>query len=168
MDGEHANNLAFLRAIVGALGETREPPWWRSSFFSPNSEAFLAPLFPRTQTLARVCAVTEAAGSIHDEHVGIGEVHHLFRLSESHEQRLASVLHDPDLTQHIADATVDTTAPMRALQTLAPKPMDVKAGPLMLGSARLLDEPESVSLMASCYLGGFEHNVCVYPYFGEK
>jgi len=168
MDSEYTNNLAFLRSVVGALGESTEPPWWRSSFYSSNSEAFLAPLFPRTQTLARVCAVTEAAGSTHDEHVGIGDVHHLFRLPESLEQRIATVLHDPELASRIAEATADSSDPRRALESLAPKPMDVKAGPHMLGSVRLLDDSESVSLLASCYLGALECDVCVYPYLGEK
>jgi hypothetical protein len=41
--------LVELRIVVGFLGEHVQFGWWRSSFFSSSSEAFLAPVFARTK-----------------------------------------------------------------------------------------------------------------------
>jgi len=81
-----AENLVLLRMAVGAAGEDKELAWWRSAFCGSMSGACLAPIFPKTVSLAALTGVTAAACRVHDEHIGVGRVFHLFRLPEDLEQ----------------------------------------------------------------------------------
>ena len=45
MKPPHLEHIARLRASVGYLGEREQYAWWQCSFFSPQSHAFLAPVF---------------------------------------------------------------------------------------------------------------------------
>ncbi len=94
-------HLSLLRATVGYLGEREQLAWWQSSFFSPQSPAFLAPVFGRTQVLAQCVGVARAAAALHDAHIGVGRVHHLFRLPEELERALHRTLCDPATAQQI-------------------------------------------------------------------
>ena len=97
MDADHLVTLATLRILVGYLGEREQFGWWQSAFFAPGSQAFLAPLFARTQLLAQCNGVTRAACLIHDERIGVGHVYHLFRLPEDMEQGLHGILNEEDV-----------------------------------------------------------------------
>ena len=88
MQSTELTSLATLRLLVGFLGEKDHFAWWQSSFFAPGSNAFLAPVFPRTQLLAQYEGVTRAASLQHDDRIGVGDVCHLFRLPEDVEQGL--------------------------------------------------------------------------------
>lgn len=81
-------SLAQLRIVVGFLGEKDQAGWWPSGFCASASTAFLLPAFPRTLTPARYEGLCRAAQLVHDEHVGLGDVYHLFRLPEALEQAL--------------------------------------------------------------------------------
>ena len=87
-------SLSTLRTVVGYLGEREHFNWWPSAFLSAGSHAFLAPVFGKTQLLAQVSGVTQAAALHHDERIGVGHVYHLFRLPEDMEQKIHRVLHD--------------------------------------------------------------------------
>ena len=84
--------ITRLRMIVGYLGEKGQHNWWSSEFFSPTAPAFLNPVFGKTATLAQYHGVKEAARRVHDTHIGVGRVFHLFRLPESMEQAIFEVL----------------------------------------------------------------------------
>jgi len=91
-------DLIRLRFIVGYLGEQLQPTWWSSSFLAPVSTAFLTPMFSKTALLAQYHGIREAAARIHDEHIGIGKgVFHLFRLPDTLEQELHSLLRESDV-----------------------------------------------------------------------
>ena len=87
-----AENLVLLRMAVGAAGEDKGLAWWRSAFCGSMSGACLAPIFPKTVSLAALTGVTAAACRVHDEHIGVGRVLHLFRLPEDLEQAVYEVL----------------------------------------------------------------------------
>jgi hypothetical protein len=84
--------VARLRMIVGFLGEKSQRNWWPSEFFSDTAPAFLNPVFGKTATLAQYHGVKEAARRVHDDHIGVGSVFHLFRLPDSIEQCLFELL----------------------------------------------------------------------------
>jgi hypothetical protein len=92
MNGTEYESLALLRLVVGLLGEQKEPKWWPSNFFGAGSNAFLAPLFPRTLLLAQYHGVVQSAARVHDEHIGVGRVYHLFRLPEDIEYGIHAAL----------------------------------------------------------------------------
>ncbi len=103
IDRSTLNLYGHLRLLVGYLGEKDQDNWWSTSFFSPSSRNFLAPIFARTTRLAQDNSVRDTARRLHDEQVGIGSVFHLFRLPADVEQDLQylvvgdnSLLHHPD------------------------------------------------------------------------
>ncbi len=53
MDVELVERLAKLRLIIGYLAEREQFGWWQSSFFTQGNNAFLSPLFSRTQIVAQ-------------------------------------------------------------------------------------------------------------------
>ena len=85
-------NLVKLRTCVAFMGEKEQANWWPSSFLSRSGDAFLAPVFPKTAALARVNGASGAAQVSHDEHIGIGDVYHLFRLPENIEHDVSQLL----------------------------------------------------------------------------
>ena len=76
--------IARLKLLVGFLGEQSQFNWWPSAFF--------APVFNKNAFVAQYHGVQEAASRVHDEHIGIGRVYHLFRLPEHVEQALFNSL----------------------------------------------------------------------------
>ncbi len=59
MESLQLEYLAKLRVVIGYLGERDQFAWWQSAFFSAGSQAFLAPIFARTQFLAQCSGVTQ-------------------------------------------------------------------------------------------------------------
>jgi len=88
----YTQQIAMLRICVAFLGEKDQRDWWKSSFLSRSGEAFIAPIFPKTSILARINGASAAAQFVHDEHIGIGDVFHLFRLPENVEQDINQLL----------------------------------------------------------------------------
>ena len=87
-----AQHFLALRVCVAFLGEKEQTNWWSSSFLSKSGETFLSPAFPKTAALARVNGASAAAQIVHDEHIGIGDVYHLFRLPENIEHDISQLL----------------------------------------------------------------------------
>src|SRR5215475_5259669 len=94
MDTSLCRQIARLRLLVGYLGEHHQYNWWPSAFLTPSSLAFLAPIFSKTAFMAQYQGVTAAASRVHDAHIGLGKVYHLFRLPERLEQTLYHHLQD--------------------------------------------------------------------------
>jgi len=59
-----------LRAVVLALGESAQPPWWRTAFLNETGLRFLERLYPRTAFHAAVHAAGHAACDVHDQAIG--------------------------------------------------------------------------------------------------
>ena len=72
-----------LRVVVLALGESAQPPWWRTGFLNETGLRFLERLYPRSAFRAAVHAAGKAACEIHDQAIGRRGVFHLFRLPEA-------------------------------------------------------------------------------------
>src|SRR5439155_12420620 len=122
-----------LRLLVGYLGEKTQHGWWATDFLSPVARAFLEPSFPRTWRVAQYTAATEAARRVHDEHIGVGNVFHLFRLPEELERQLHThMLANPAGEGLFAPLTARDSA-MRALGEFAIDTDTGKEGPINIG-----------------------------------
>jgi hypothetical protein len=169
MDVTQLDHLATLRAVVGYLGEREQHAWWQSSFFSPASQAFLAPVFGRTQILAQLNGVTRAAAIVHDERIGIGQVYHLFRLPEDVEQGIHRVLHSLELCEQIAALVSSKESAMAYLrQEAADSTAEESVGPIHIGDVHDLRAPSFWLNVIANYDHGFDHGTEVYPYFAER
>jgi len=167
MDVTQLDHLAILRAVVGYLGEREQHAWWQSSFFSPASQAFLAPVFGRTQILAQLNGVTRAAAIVHDARIGIGQVYHLFRLPEDVEQGIHRVLHSPELYEQIAALVSDKESAMAYLRHEAGSLAGEGAGPVHIGDTHDLRDAASWSVAVAHYIRAFENRLEIYPYFND-
>ena len=160
-----SESLALLRAIVGYLGEKERHNWWATSFFAVGSHAFLSPIFPRTRVLAQCSGVSQAALLLHDERIGVGRVHHLFRLPEDMEQDIFLAWQNPDLTARIDAELADPDQAIRTLRSMA-APVDEDAiGPVRVGQSDDLINPTAWSTVAGLYALAFEQSRQIYPYF---
>ena len=168
MDADYLLRLATLRILVGYLGECEHFAWWQSAFFASGSQAFLAPLFARTQLLAQCNGVTRAAGLIHDERIGVGHVYHLFRLPEDMEQGLHGVLNDDEACGHIETRLANRETALASLRELAGRQEIASMGPTRVGATSNLRSMDAWTVAAAHYLHAFEHGSQVYPYFADS
>jgi hypothetical protein len=159
--------IAELRAIVGYLGEKEQHGWWQSSFFTSGSDAFLSPIFGRTQILAQCNGVTQAATLVHDERIGVGYVYHLFRLPEDMEQGIHQVLHDPDLGRRISSLTANKQAALEGLRIHSVASDCPGIGPIRVGDVAALRDPQAWRMVAGFYLFSFENGLQIFPYFTD-
>lgn len=163
-DADQLRAILCLRGIVGYLGEKAQFDWWPSGFFTPSSPAFLNPVFPRTAPLAQYHGVKEAARRVHDDHIGVGRVFHLFRLPETLEQSLFEVLQDPAAANLTHQAIDSQTTALEALQSFFKTPASVREGPVQIGTAADLEGDAWLGAAAHCYHTAFMKGVRSYPY----
>ncbi|WP_299200516.1 BrxE family protein [uncultured Amphritea sp.] len=160
MTPDLTNNLVRLRTCVAFLGEKGRHSWWLSTFLSRSGEAFLNPVFPKTSVLARVSGASAAAQVTHDEHIGVGDVFHLFRLPENVEHDISqSLIKDATIIESIGsedDAYI-------LLQELACGDTMQGIGPLLLDQGEI--NQSVMRHMAAAYLSGFTNKQAVYPYY---
>lgn len=153
-----------LRFLVGYLGEKGQYGWWQTSFISASSAMFLTPAFPRTTLSAQYHGITEAARRIHDDHIGIGKVYHLFRLPEEIEQDLHTTLSEsrasfpPELL-----ATRD--AALTELVKVASGSISAPEGPVKIGVAKDILSSGAITTLARHYVAAFSVGTKTYPYF---
>ena len=163
MTPELTLNLAKLRTCVAYLGEKDQQNWWPSSFLSRSGEAFLSPVFPKTGALARVNGACGAAQVVHDEHIGIGDVYHLFRLPENIEHDISQLLaKDSSVLELVASEETAQTG----LQELAAGNSTQGVGPLFLIDEAI--DQAMIGRMAAAYMQGFSSGEHVYPYYRSK
>lgn len=167
MDVELVERLAKLRLIIGYLGEREQFGWWQSSFFTQGSDAFLSPLFSRTQIVAQCNGVTHAAALVHDERIGIGHVYHLFRLPEEIEQGIHQSLHEQALYQLIQKIITKSENTLDFLRRLAGNKIPTEFGPIRVGNNIALRDLNSWQKVAGAYLYGFEKENIVCPFFSD-
>ena len=156
-------NLAKLRTCVAFLGEKEQSNWWPSSFLSRSGDAFLAPVFPKTAALARVNGASGAAQVSHDEHIGIGDVYHLFRLPENIEHDISQLLSKDG---SVLELTASEETAQAALQGLSDDQSSHGVGPLLIEQGVL--DHGMIAKMAAAYLQGFSAGEHVYPYYRGK
>jgi hypothetical protein len=156
--------LIRLRTIIGYLGEKEQYNWWSSTFFSAPSSAFLAPVFTRTQSLARLSGVSRAAARVHDEFIGVGAVYHLFRLPEQLEQRIVVHLQQEPEQK---GASVTKEEALTWLHQYAASTPVTTMGPVHVGNIEQLQLEASWQEVAALYLYAFQMNTRLYPYFRD-
>lgn len=167
MNAKQIKQLALLRIAVGLLGEQVQPRWWISTFCGANGKAFLAPVFPRTQVLAQLHGVSAAAAIVHDDHIGVGNAFHLFRLPEDLEQELHNLV--------VGEATGEIFAVMRSadaatqfIKNSAASVCKDAVGPVKVGQMSSLREASSWRDVAAFYLSAFEGHKETFPFFSDR
>ena len=159
--------ISRMRSLVGYLGEKAQHSWWPSAFFSPVSDTFLSPIFPRTAYLARCNGVREAAMLVHDERIGVGQVLHLFRLPEHIEQKLHQAALNDEVIAGIKEDTKDTDSAMGALQGLGDAVDGAMEGPLRIEHVGDVMSEELWGHVAQHYHRAFSESYQTFPYFVE-
>lgn len=168
MNASTLAQIARLRLLVGFLGEGRQFNWWPSAFFTPSSSAFLVPIFPKTAFMAQYHGVKEAASRVHDEHIGVGKVYHLFLLPENVEQALFSDLRDRAFIDSVRAQLGDQEQALEGLATLATSHAACQEGPVLVGAIDELLGGNNLGLLAYHYWSAFAGNTKVYPYYADK
>jgi len=163
MTPELTLNLARLRTCVAFLGEKEQANWWPSSFLSRSGQAFLSPVFPKTIALARVNGASNAAQVSHDEHIGIGDVYHLFRLPENIEHDISHLL-TKDVS--VLEIISSKESAQLGLEALSAGKVTQGVGPLLIEKPSI--DQGMIADMASAYLQGFGAGEQVYPYYRSK
>jgi hypothetical protein len=166
MDTSLLEIITKLRLFIGFLGEKDQFNWWASSFFSSSSNAFLDPIFRRTQLLAKCNGVTQAATLVHDEHIGVGHVYHLFRLPEDLEQGLHQFLYGKEL-QSIFSADTTSDLLLEKLASLSDSNLKSVQGPIRVGNIEDLYAVEKWKRTAGFYEDGFQQGKNAYPYYSD-
>jgi hypothetical protein len=167
MEIDLINTLALYRAAIGYLGEREQFGWWQSSFFIQGSDAFLSPVFGRTQILAQCNGVTRAAALVHDERIGVGNVFHLSRLPEELEQGIQQVLHDAKLEEAVQNITASKDSALVYLQKDSIAISSPEVGPTRVGKIKALRDLETWRSVADLYLYAFEKEKMIFPYFSD-
>lgn len=153
-----------LRLLVGYLGEAPHFGWWQTTLMQTMSRQFLDPVFARTGKLAQYHGVREAARRLHDEHIGIGRVFHLFRLPEEMERELHRRIEERIGSESLFDALANKENALSVLALLADGDREVAEGPVSVGKADDLLTSKTIKEIARCYKGAFNQGVKSYPY----
>lgn len=159
--------IARLRIIVGFLGEKGQHNWWESDFFSITAAAFLNPVFNKTVELAQYHGVKEAARRVHDEHIGVGRVFHLFRLPESTEQALFEFIRYSPVMDALIKGTESPEAALSALHDIADSSGALREGPVQIGTVADLESSGWLSQVAQCYEVAFNSGSRSFPYLAD-
>jgi hypothetical protein len=158
-----------LRLLVGYLGEKSQHGWWSTDFLSAVARPFLEPSFPRTWRVAQYTGVTEAARRVHDEHIGIGNVFHLFRLPEELERQLHAHLLANLPDESPFSALSDQETAVQALKEFSAEGNAPKEGPISVGTIDQARDLAAIRGMVSQYKESFQRRTRVFPYFvGDK
>jgi hypothetical protein len=161
-----ATTIAELRSLVGYLGEKDQANWWSSQFFGATAAAFLVPLFNRSLFLAQYQGVTAAAAKVHDEAIGVGHIHHLFRLPIGLEQAAANVLNDTAFVQTVQARLANRDAALARLAELAEQPELASPGPVSLGQMSQ-DLKAELRRAAGHYCAALTTGIKTFPYMRE-
>ena len=153
--------LARLRLLVGYLGEQHQYNWWPSAFLTPSSLAFLVPMFSKTALMAQYQGVKAAASRVHDEHIGLGKVYHLFRLPERLEQALFQGLQDKAFVDGLRVPLHDTDQALAWLATWADSHSTSAEGPILIGNITELVHGKTVGRLAALLVRVYPRHSCL-------
>lgn len=157
-----------LRALVLALGESADPPWWKTEFMNETGLRFLERLYPRSFFRAAVHAAGKAACDVHDGAVGRVGVFHLFRLPEGLEMEIYEPRPDDDellagLRPHLGK-TGDLMERLAGLSA-GEKGGDASGGAKLIGQAGQLAKAAGLAKTAAVYYRAFRDGKSTFPYF---
>lgn len=159
------HSTAEVRVLVGYLAE-QKATWFSSQFFGPRASAFLEPVFARTAFQAQCKGVTAAAARVHEDAIGIGRTHHLFRLPEVLEQGVATtLLHAPFVEQLRSQLTSPDVA-FRRLEALATPGVAHEGAQVMTGD--FVEGTEALlRALAGVYVDAFRKSIKSFPFVRE-
>lgn len=126
---------------------------------------FLDPVFPKTSHLAQYHGVTGAARRLHDEHIGVGNVFHLFRLPEEVEKYLHSAMLAGRGESNLLTGLDDMNAALRVLTEVSDGTRGPSEGPTSVGVLKDIFTNPAIRNLAQCYLAAFQGGIKTYPYF---
>lgn len=167
MKAHTTRNIVELRLLVGFLGEKSQYDWWGSNFMGSTSEAFLAPVFPRSTMLAGYHGVSEAAMLVHDEHIGVGANYHLYRLPDSVERAAAKEIESIDYKELIGSVLASSDAALSQLKEWGVGEVDKAEGPVVVGNYSDSAINSALRQFAGHYLHAFEEGHKRFPYMRE-
>ena len=165
MTSKQIKQIALLRFTIGYLGEQRK--WWNSTFCSPVSKSFLSPVFPKTFALAQLQGVSMAALRVHDEHIGIGNAFHLFRLPEDVEQKIPSMVKTEEENAFLT-CIASQQAALDFLNENSGESDREAVGPIRVSTIASLNTSGIWREVAALYLQAFNNNEQVFPFFSDK
>lgn len=158
-------SAAETRVLVGYLAE-QQASWFSSQFFGPRASAFLAPVFARTGFQAQCNGATAAAAYLHDEAIGIGRTHHLFRLPEVLEQGVAAAMADAQFVEQLRQHLTSCEVALARLETLAVPCTATEGAQVMSGD--FYDEVEALlRSLAGVYVDAFRRGIKAFPFVRE-
>lgn len=154
-----------IRVIVGYLAE-QHANWFASQFFGTRSSAFLAPVFVRTAFQAQCNGVTMATARVHEEAIGVGRTHHLFRLPEVFEQGVANILADSNFAEKMKQHLARPEAAMSQLECLASPGIAIEGAQVVPGD--FVDGVDELfGALAGVYLDAFRKGIKTFPFVRE-
>ncbi len=162
-----------LRVLVLVLGETAQPPWWKTEFMNKAGLSFLERLYPRTPIRAAVHAAGRAACEAHDKAVGRVGVYHLFRLPDSLESEIhaLSSFGDQEFINQFRSCLGrrdDLLEMLSALCSETAQTGNASVGPKRIGDELDATKMEALSKAALAYRGAFDQGKLVFPYFAAE
>ncbi|WP_234638187.1 BrxE family protein [Delftia tsuruhatensis] len=158
-------SAAETRVLVGYLTE-QQAAWFSSQFFGPRASAFLAPVFARTGFQAQCNGATAAAAHLHDEAIGVGRTHHLFRLPEVLEQGVAAAMADAQFVEQLRQHLTSCEVALARLETLAVPCTATEGAQVMSGD--FYDEVEALlRSLAGVYVDAFRRGIKAFPFVRE-
>ena len=161
-------DLLLLRAVVAALGERSDPPWWKTQFLTRVGLRNMERLLPRTAARGALSSVIRAAQIDHDRKVGVGRHYHLFRLPMHLENALDALLGDPEQLGDLQDLLVSDDHLLRSrLDELSGELITANEGPIDLGVVSRIGNPSSLAKVAAIYRLAFLDGIRRFPYFEE-
>jgi len=157
-----------LRAVVAAIGERTDPPWWHTNMLTDLGLRVAGRVFPRTAVQAALKSVSVVAQHDHDQRVG-WDRYHLFRLPPEIERNLFPPPADSlDIRYIEVPISADLTALITSLKGIAAlKETIATEGPVKIGTVNDLNNGEWIPFCAAQYLASVETGVRCYPYFGR-
>jgi len=156
---------AEIRVVVGYLAE-QHAAWFSSQFFGPRASAFLTPVFARTAFQAQCNGVAAAAARVHEDAIGIGRTHHLFRLPEVMEQGVATALLDTAFVEQLRPQLASPEVALDRLGVLATPGIAVEGAQALTGD--FVDGAEALlQALAGVYLDAFRKGIKTFPFVRE-
>ena len=107
-----------------------------------------------------------AALRVHDQHIGIGNVFHLFRLPEEIEQSIPNVVKTEEQSTFLAPIASSQTA-LNFLQENSNESNRKLIGPVRIGTIPSLQANGIWHEMAALYVRAFNDNEQVFPFFSD-
>lgn len=156
---------AEVRVLVGYLAE-QHAAWFTSQFFGPRASAFLTPVFARTAFQAQSNGVTAAAARVHEDAIGTGRTHHLFRLPEVLEQGVSTALFDTSFVEQLRTQLTSPEVALSRLEALAAPGTASEGAQVLTGN--FVDDVEALlQAFAGVYLDAFRKGIKTFPFVRE-